>query len=88
MDNHNTNGFVFIIRFKKITGNIKNIGEGRGEYDKARELFRREMENATRIAEEPKSYLMGPKITARLVRTRETRAVDHLEVKPMNNCVC
>ena len=71
MDNHNTNGFVFIIRFKKITGNIKNIGKATGEYDKARELFRREMENATRIAEEPKSYLMGPKITAPVGSERE-----------------
>ena len=61
-------GLFLLFGSKKLPGNIKNIGEGNGEYDKARELFRREMENATRIAEEPKSYLMGPKITRRLVQ--------------------
>jgi sec-independent protein translocase protein TatA len=57
-------GLFLLFGSKKLPEISRTLGKAAGEYDKARELFRREMENATRIAEEPKSYLMGPKITA------------------------
>ena len=64
-------GLFLLFGSKKLPEISRTLGRAAGEYDKARELFRREMENATRMAEQPKSYLMGPKITAPVGSERE-----------------
>lgn len=64
-------GLFLLFGSKKLPELSRMMGKAAAEYDKARELFRKEMENATRIAEEPKSYIFGPKITAPVSSERE-----------------
>jgi sec-independent protein translocase protein TatA len=56
---------------KKLPEFSRAIGKASGEYEKARELFRREMENAAETVEDPKRYFMLPKITAPVSSERE-----------------
>ena len=56
---------------KKLPEFARAIGKATGEYEKAKELFRREMENAAETVEDPKRYFMLPKITAPVSSERE-----------------
>ncbi|HET7345575.1 MAG TPA: twin-arginine translocase TatA/TatE family subunit [Nitrososphaeraceae archaeon] len=56
---------------KKLPEFSRAIGKASGEYEKTRELFRREMENAAETVEDPKRYFMLPKITAPVSSERE-----------------
>ena len=78
-------GLFLLFGSKKLPAVSRTLGKAVWEYEKARELFRTEIENATRITEEPKKYFMGPKITAPVSSEREkleyiasSLGIDHL----------
>jgi sec-independent protein translocase protein TatA len=56
---------------KKLPEFSRAIGRASGEYEKAKQSFRREMENAAEAIEDPKRYVMLPKITAPVNSERE-----------------
>jgi sec-independent protein translocase protein TatA len=56
---------------KKLPEFSRAVGKASGEYEKAKELFRREMEEAAETVEDPKRYVMLPKITAPVNSERE-----------------
>ena len=64
-------GLVLLIDPKKLATLSKTLGKAAGEYQKAQELFRNEMENSAKMVKESKSYFMGPKITAPVNSERE-----------------
>jgi sec-independent protein translocase protein TatA len=64
-------GLVLLIDPKKLATLSKTLGKAVGEYQKARELFRNEIENSAKMVEESKSYFIGPKITAPVNSERE-----------------
>lgn len=56
---------------KKLPEFSRTIGKAAGEYEKAQELFRKEMGNAAETVEQQKRYFMLPKITAPANSERE-----------------
>ena len=62
---------ILLFGSKKLPEFARAIGKATGEYEKAKELFRREMENAAETVEDPKRYFMLPKITAPVSSERE-----------------
>lgn len=64
-------GLFLLFGSKKLPAVSRTLGKAVSEYEKARELVRTEIENATRITEEPKKYFMGPKITSPVSSERE-----------------
>ena len=64
-------GLFLLFGSKKLPAVSRTLGKAVSEYEKARELWRKNIEDATRAAEEPTKYLMGPKITAPVSSERE-----------------
>jgi Sec-independent protein translocase protein TatA len=64
-------GLILLIDPKKLATLSKMLGKAVGEYQKAQELFRNEMENSAKMVEESKSYFMGSKIVAPANSERE-----------------
>ena len=78
-------GLFLLFGSKKLPAVSRTLGKAVSEYEKSRELFRTEIEKATRITEEPKKYFMGPKITSpvssereKLERIASSLGIDHL----------
>ncbi|MBV9176418.1 MAG: twin-arginine translocase TatA/TatE family subunit [Nitrososphaeraceae archaeon] len=64
-------GLFLLIDPKRLATLSKTLGKAVGEYQKAQELFRNEMENSAKMVEESKSYFTGPNITAPVNSERE-----------------
>ena len=79
-------GLFLLFGSKKLPELSRTLGKAAGEYEKARHLFRKEIEYATREEEQhvlPQRY-MGPKITAPALSERQkleeiasTIGIDH-----------
>jgi sec-independent protein translocase protein TatA len=64
-------GLFLLFGSKKLPVLSRTLGKAAGEYEKARDLLRKEMEHATSIADESTTYFIGPKITAPVGSQRE-----------------
>src|SRR5918911_4053167 len=69
---------------KKLPALTRTLGKATGEYEKARDLFRRELEHTTRGADTWNSLPIGPKITSPVISERKkleeianTIGIDH-----------
>ena len=71
-------GLFLLFGSKKLPTVSRTLGKAVSEYEKARELFRKNIEDATRAAEEPTKYFMGPKITAPVSSEREK--LEHIAI--------
>ena len=67
-------GLFLLFGSKKLPALSRTLGKAAGEYEKARRMFRTEIEHATRQEEQadvsPQRY-MGPKITAPALSDRQ-----------------
>ena len=71
-------GLFLLFGSKKLPTVSRTLGKAVLEYEKARELVRKNIEDATRVAEEPTKYLMGPKTTAPASSEREK--LEHIAI--------
>ena len=71
-------GLFLLFGSKKLPIVSRTLGKTVWEYEKARELFRKEIENATRITDEPTKYFVGPKIAAPVSSEREK--LEHIAI--------
>src|ERR671933_985585 len=70
---------------KKLPALSRTLGKAAGEYEKARDLFRREIEQTTKTETERITGHVGPKVTRPVVSEREkleeianTIGIDHV----------
>lgn len=77
-------GLFLLFGSKKLPTLTRTLGKATGEYEKARDLFRRELEHTTRGADRWTSVPIGPRITSPVVSERKkleeianTIGIDH-----------
>ena len=77
-------GLFLLFGSKKLPALTRTLGKATGEYEKARDLFRRELEYTTRGADTRNSLPIGPRITSPVISERKkleeianTIGIDH-----------
>ena len=78
-------GLFLLFGSKKLPELTRILGKATGEYEKARDLFRRELEHTTRGANIWDSVPIGPRITSPVISERKkleeianTIGIDHV----------
>ena len=78
-------GLFLLFGSKKLPALSRTLGKAAGEYEKARELFRKEIEHTTRAEHTWTAGPMGPRITSPVISERKkleeianTIGIDHL----------
>jgi sec-independent protein translocase protein TatA len=78
-------GFFLLFGSKRLRGISRTLGKAAGEYEKARHLFRREIEQTKKAETEQTTGHVGPKITRPVVSESEkleeianTIGIDHV----------
>ena len=78
-------GLFLLFGSKRLPGLSRTLGKAAGEYEKARDLFRREIEQTTKTETERTTGHVGPKVTRPVVSEREkleeianTIGIDHV----------
>ena len=64
-------GLFLLFGSAKLPALTRTLGKATGEYEKARDLFRRELEYTTRGADTWNNLPMGPKITSPVISERK-----------------
>jgi sec-independent protein translocase protein TatA len=78
-------GLFLLFGSKKLPALTRTLGKATGEYEKARDLLRRELEHTTRGADTWNSFPIGPRITSPVISERKkleeianTIGIDHI----------
>ena len=78
-------GLFLLFGSKKLPALTRTLGKATGEYEKARDLFRRELEHTTKGTDTWNSVPMGPRITSPVISERKkleeianTIGIDHV----------
>jgi sec-independent protein translocase protein TatA len=78
-------GLFLLFGSNKLPALTRTLGKATGEYEKAKDLFRRELEPTTRAAHTWNSVPMGPRITSPVISERKkleeianTIGIDHV----------
>jgi sec-independent protein translocase protein TatA len=78
-------GLFLLFGSKRLPGLSRTLGKAAGEYEKARDLFRREIEQTTKTETDRTAGHVSPKITRPVVSEREklegianTIGIDHV----------
>jgi sec-independent protein translocase protein TatA len=64
-------GLFLLFGSTKLPALTRTLGKATGEYEKARDLFRRELEYTTRGADTRNSLPIGPRITSPVISERK-----------------
>jgi sec-independent protein translocase protein TatA len=78
-------GLFLLFGSKRLPALSRTLGKAAGEYEKARDLFRKEIEQTAKTENGKRMGHMGPRITAAVISEREkleqiakTMGIDHI----------